>query len=291
MNRAALNQPSRPNADSAAPAHRTTIRPPSRTPGLGLAEFWRLLPICLVLTKRNLMVRYRQTLVGAAWALLQPLLLMAVFTVFFGLLARIPSEHLPYPVFFLIGLVPWQMASKILTEGSTSVVNNAVLVTRVYLPRAYFPTSVALASLVDLVLATFALAILLGLYGIIPGPLVLLAPLFFAIAWLTSLGIAYWLSALNVAFRDITQLLPFLAQLWMFASPIIYPSSLVPEAYRLIYFLNPLALVIEGLRWSVSGAAPPPLDAWVVSSAVALILFVTGYMFFRQREATFSDVI
>lgn len=283
--------PSSVEAEYPSAGSLTIIRPPRRWPGLGLAELWRFRAICFVLAKRNLMVRYRQTLVGASWSLLQPIMLMVLFTVFFGLLARLPSGGLPYPVFFFLGLLPWQMVAKILTEGSTSVVANASLVTRVYFPRAYFPTSVALSSLVDLALTTVALAILLAIFGIIPGPTVALAPVFVAIAWVAGLGVTYWLSALNVAYRDITQMLPFLAQLWMFSSPIIYPSTIIPEPYRALYFLNPMAFVIDGFRWAVAGAPVPPVEGWLLGPAVAGLLLLSGYLVFRQREPTFSDLV
>jgi lipopolysaccharide transport system permease protein len=247
--------------------------------------------ISVVLAKRNLMVRYRQTAIGAGWALLQPLLLMGLFTIFFGLLGRLPSGGLPYPIFYLLGLVPWQMVSKILTEGSTSIVANGALVTRVYLPRAYFPASVALASLVDLSVGMVALTVLLLLFNVIPGPNVVFALPLVAVAWISGLGVAYWLSALNVAYRDIAQLLPFLAQLWMFSSPIIYPSTLIPEAFRAIYFLNPIALVVTGFRWAIGGAAAPPPEAWPLGIGVAILILISGYIFFRTRERTFSDVI
>jgi lipopolysaccharide transport system permease protein len=256
-----------------------------------LGEFWRFRAICLVLAKRNLMVRYRQTAVGASWSLFQPIMLMALFTVFFGFLARMPSGGLPYPVFFFIGLLPWQMVAKLVTEGSASVVANSTLVTRVYFPRAYFPTSVALASLVDLALGTVALAILLVIFGIVPGPALVAAPIFIAIAWTAGLGVAFWLSALNVAYRDVTQMLPFLAQLWMFGSPIIYPATLVPSAYQTLYFLNPMALVIEGLRWAVAGTPAPPAAAWLLGTSMAISLLVSGYLFFRQRESMFADLV
>jgi lipopolysaccharide transport system permease protein len=267
------------------------IKPAGRWQGWGLRELWDQRRICLVLARRNLMVRYRQTVVGAAWAIIQPTLLMLAFTVFFGLLSRIPSQGLPYPVFFLLGLVPWQMVSKIINEGSTSVVANAALVTRVYLPRSYFPTSVALASLVDLALVGLVLVVLLALSGIVPGVTVVFVPLFVAVAWVAALGVAYWLSALNVAYRDITQMLPFLTQIWMFATPIIYPESLVPEEFRVLYFLNPLAFVVSAFRWAVAGVAPPPVEAWLLGPAVAVLLLVSGYTFFRHRERTFADLI
>lgn len=269
----------------------TIIRPPRGWPGLGLDELWRMRSICLVLTKRNLMVRYRQTIIGAAWSVLQPILLMLVFTIFFGLLARLPTDNLPYPVFFYLGLLPFQMVSKILTEGSTSVVNNAALVTRVYFPRAYIPTSVALASLVDLLFGSIALVLLLVAFRIVPGPAVLAVPFLVVVGWAAALGVAYWLSSLNVAYRDITQLLPFLSQLWMFGSPVMYPSSIIPASFKAIYFLNPIALVIEGFRWAIGNAPAPPAEAWIVSPIMAALLLISGYIAFRKRESTFSDIV
>ncbi len=268
----------------------TVIRPPTGWPSLALRELWRYRAICLVLARRNLMVRYRQTLIGAAWAVIQPVALMTVFTVFFGLLARLPSNGLPYPVFFLSGLVIWQIVNKTLNEGSTSVVGNATLVTRVYFPRIYFPVSVALASLVDLVFGLVALGIVLLLFGIMPHQVALI-PVACLIAWITGLGVTLALSAINTAYRDVAQMLPFLAQMWMFASPIIYPSSLIPESVRLLYFLNPIALAIETFRHAVAGTPLPSPAAWLVGSAVAMLLLVGGYLIFRHREPTFADVV
>src|SRR3954454_16764924 len=269
----------------------TVIEPPKRWPSLDLAELWRLRRICFVLARRNLMVRYRQTAIGAGWSLLQPLLLMTVFTVFFGLLGRGVTEGLPFPVFYLLGLVPYQMVSKMLNEGSVSVVANGTLLTRVYLPRVYFPTSVALAVLVDFALSLVAVAALLLLYQIVPGPTIVFAPLLVAVAWIAGVGISCWLSALNVAYRDVAQLIPFLTQLLMFVSPVIYPSSIIPEPYRTLYFLNPFALVVEGFRWALANAPAPPLYAWVLGPLVAVILLVTGYVFFKKREPTFADYV
>jgi lipopolysaccharide transport system permease protein len=272
-------------------SHLTVIRPPAAWPGLGLRELWRYRAICLVLTRRNLMVRYRQTIVGAAWSLVQPIALMIVFSVFFGLLARLPTEGLAFPVFFYLGLMPWQMVVKNLNEGTTSVITNAGLVTKVYFPRAYFPISVALASLVDLLLAGAALVLLMIIFQIVPGPQILALPLLVAVAWTAALGASMLLSAINVAYRDISQMLPFLTQLWMFASPIIYPSSLIPENLRLLYFLNPIALVVEGFRWAVAGAPAPTLSQWLVSGTMAVTLFLAGYLVFRRREPYFADIV
>ena len=269
----------------------TVIRPPRAWPGVALGELWRDRAICFVLARRNLMVRYRQTIVGAAWALIQPIMLMVLFSIFFGFLGRLPSSGLPYPLFFFLGLLPWHMTAKILNEGSSSIVANRSLVTRVYLPRAYFPLSVALASVVDFVLGAGALLILLIIYAVVPGPAVVVVPLLVAVAWITGLGVAYWLSALNVAYRDIAQLLPFFTQLWMFGSPIIYPSTLVPEAFRPLYFINPMALVIEGMRWAVADAQMPAPESWLLGIVSAVVVLVSGYIFFRKRESTFADYV
>jgi lipopolysaccharide transport system permease protein len=269
----------------------TVVRPAGGWPGWGLAELWRFRLIWLVLAKRDLMVRYRQTIIGVAWTVLQPLLLMIVFTVFFGVMARIPTGGLPYAVFFFLGLLPFQIASKMLNQGSASVVANSALVTRVYFPRIYFPAAVALTTLVDFGFGSLALGVLLIIFGVVPTAEIILAPLFVGVAFVAGLGVSFWLSALNVRFRDVTQLLPFLSQLWMFASPIIYPSSIVPEPYKFFYFLNPMVLAVDGLRWVIGHQPAPATEEWLLGWAVALVVLVTGYVSFRKREATFSDVI
>jgi lipopolysaccharide transport system permease protein len=269
----------------------TVIQPPKAWPGLGLTEFWRLRSICLVLTRRNLMVRYRQTIVGAAWSLIQPLLLMIVFTIFFGFLGRGETLGLPFPVFYLLGLIPYQMVSKIIAEGTGSVVGNSPLVTRVYFPRAYFPTSVALAALSDFGLALIPTAGLLLYFGITISPNIIFAPFFVVVAWFAGLGLTYLLSALNVVFRDIAQLVPFFTQVLVFLSPVIYTSAIIPEPYRALYFLNPLALVVEGFRWSIAGSPPPPLYAFVIGPTVTVLLVVVGYVAFRKREPLFADYV
>jgi lipopolysaccharide transport system permease protein len=187
--------------------------------------------------------------------------------------------------------MPWQMVVKNLNEGTTSVISNAGLVTKVYFPRAYFPISVALASLVDLALASGALVLLMVIFHIVPGPQILALPVLVAVGWTTALGSALLLSSINVAYRDISQLLPFLTQVWMFGSPIIYPSSLIPESFRLLYFLNPIALVAEGFRWAVAGAPAPRLSEWLVSVTMAIVLLLVGYLVFRRREPYFADIV
>jgi lipopolysaccharide transport system permease protein len=245
----------------------------------------------MVLAQRSLKVRYRQTAIGVVWAVLTPLALMAIFTIFFGVLARLPSDGVPFPIFFFSALSVWQVMAKILTEGSGSVVSNSALVNRVYFPRVYFPFAVALASLVDLAFNLLALGVLLLLFGRVPGMAIVLAPLLIAIGYVTCLGVVLWLSALNVAYRDVAVLLPLIVQAWFFLTPIIYTASIVPARWHWLYYLNPMALVVTGMRWAVVGTAPPPPEAWPLAIAVALVAFLSGYLFFRRRESTFSDVV
>lgn len=270
---------------------RTIIRPPGRWPGLGLAELWRLRVIAVVLARRSLMVRYRQTIIGAAWVLIQPLTLMLVFTVFFGLVLNQSIGTMPYPVFVFIGLVIWMMASRVLYQGSTSVSSNAGLLSKIYFPRAYLPIGVALGSLVDFAFGVAALLALLALYGLVPTIGLFTVPLATTLALATVLGVAFWLSALNAQYRDVGQLLPFLTQVWFFATPIFYSVEIVPVEWRTIYWLNPLAVAVEGFRWAFAGSNPPPVEAWLIGGLMATVLLISGYVFFRSREPMFSDIV
>ena len=245
----------------------------------------------MVLVRRSLMVRYRQTVVGAAWAMIQPLSLMLVFTIFFGLLAKVQSEGLPYAVFVMIGLTIWQVVGKVLNEGSLSVVANGALVNKIYFPRAYLPIASALGSLVDLAFGFMALAVLLVIFGIVPGWPIVLAPLMIAIALAAGTGVSFWLSALNVTYRDVAQLLPFMTQMWMFSSPILYSSSSIPPDFRPLYWLNPMAITVDGLRWAIAGTSAPAIEEGLEGIIVAAILLCTGYIFFRHREPGFSDTV
>jgi lipopolysaccharide transport system permease protein len=268
-----------------------TVYPPRRWPGLNLEETWRMRSVCVVLTQRLLKARYRQAVVGAGWALLQPLLMMLAFTVFFGIFAKLPSEGVPYPLFFFSGLIVWQIISKQLAEGSGSVLANSTLVTRIYFPRVYFPVSVALSSVVDFGFNLIALAVLMLYYGWLPAAQIVLVPFILVLVYAASLGLTLWLAALDVAYRDVSVLVPFLVQVGFFLAPIIYPASIVPPEYQAIYFLNPFALGIEAFRWAVLGTPVPPDVGWIAGTAVGALLFISGYIFFRQREDTFADVI
>lgn len=270
----------------------TIIRPPGGWPGLGLRDLWRFRSICLVLVKRNLKVRYRQTLIGAAWAIIQPVMLMIVFTIFFGIIARMPRQgDVPFPVFYLAGLVIWHAASKMLSGGTVSVIQNKGLIEKVYFPRVYFPISAALVGLVDMAFGMIPLFILLGVFGISPSVGIVLIPVLIVIGIAAVIGVALWLAALNAAYRDVTHMLPFIIQIWFFASPILYPAAFVPEEFQALYYLNPMALAVTGFRWGFAGLPPPPPEAWLISPAVAAFLLISGYLFFRHREPTFDDVL
>jgi len=237
-------------------------------------------------------VRYKQTLLGAAWAVLQPVMTALVFSLFFGRLARMPSDGIPYPLFTLCALVPWTFLANGVTLSSNSLVGNAQLITKVYFPRLAVPLATVLSGLVDLALALLVLVAAMGIYGVTPGPRShwILAYLLLALA--TALGVGLWLSALNVQFRDVRYVVPFLVQFWMFATPIAYPASLLKKPWqRILYGVNPMVSVVEGFRWALLGAQRSPGAALLVSSAMALILLVSGAFYFRRMERTFADVI
>lgn len=273
------------------PGSTTRICPPGRWPGLALGETWRLRSVCFVLAQRVLKVRYRHAAVGISWALIQPMLLMIAFTIFLGIIARLPSEGLPYPLFFYTGLVLWQVTAKLLGEGSNSILANAMLVRRIYFPRIYFPAAVGLSTLVDLAFTSVALVLLMAWYGFVPGLTLLALPLILVLTYAASLGLVFFFAALNVSFRDVAVLLPFITQVGFFVSPIIYPASLVPAEYHALYFMNPFALGIEAFRWALLGTPMPGPEAWLAGTTVAVLLLVGGYVFFRRREPTFADML
>jgi lipopolysaccharide transport system permease protein len=246
--------------------------------------------VCLVLARRSIKVQYRQSLVGVGWVVLQPLLLAAVFTAFFSILAR-DAGGVPFPVFFLCGLFIWQFVAGTLGEGSASITANSTLISRVYLPRVYHPVAVVLANLVDLVFTGVALLVVMTLFQLTPQPTVVVLPLLIAIAIAAALGMALWLSSLSVAYRDIAVLLPVMTQLWFFATPVLYSVDVVSPDFLGLYYLNPMALVVTGARWAILGLAPPPPEAWFLGIGVALVLLASGYLTFRHREPTFADLI
>lgn len=258
---------------------------------LRLRELLEYHELLYFLVWRDIKVRYKQTALGATWAILQPVLTMAVFSVFFGRLARVPSDGVPYPIFSLAALVPWTFFSYGLNQASNSLVGSAQLIRKIYFPRLVAPISSVLAGLVDFVLAFVVLVGMMLWFGVRPtSQCVWLVPLLL-LAFTTALGVGLWLSALNVRYRDVRHTLPFLTQFWMYATPIAYPSSLLPEPWRALFGLNPMAGVVEGFRWALLGTDTAPGPMLLISSVVAAALLVGGAFYFRRMERTFADVI
>jgi lipopolysaccharide transport system permease protein len=266
------------------------ITPPSRWWVIPVAEVWQARELVYFFVWRDIMVRYKQTAIGAAWAVLQPLLAMLVFTLFFGKLAHIPSEGLPYQVFVYAGLLPWMYFAASLQNATNTIVENQRIITKVYFPRLVLPLSAVLSGLVDFVISFFIFAIMMVFYHIRPTLQILWLPAFLLLAILTALGVGLWLSALNAIYRDVRYVLPFLVQLWLFASPVIYPPSLMSEKWRWLFGLNPMAGVIDGFRWSLSGHGDPPGRLLLVSSCIVAVILVSGLAYFQKMETLMADV-
>jgi lipopolysaccharide transport system permease protein len=267
------------------------IRPHAGWAGLGLRELWEYRELLFFLSWRDIRVRYKQTALGIAWAVIQPVLAMLVFTVFFGRLAKIPSDGIPYPLFSYCALLPWQLFAYALTESSNSLVANERLITRVYFPRLAVPISTVIAGLVDFGIAFCVLLAMMFAYGVHPTWAVVTLPAFLLLAIISALGVGLWLSALNVQYRDVRYALVFIVQIWLFLSPVAYSSSLVPERWRPLYGLNPMAGVIEGFRWALLGKVEAPGPLLWVSILVAALILVGGLFYFRRMEKSFADVI
>ncbi len=266
------------------------IRPKRGWARIDLGELWRYRDLLWFLAKRDIQLRYRQTALGVAWALLQPLATMAVFTIFFGRFGKIPSDGLPYPLFAFCGLIPWQLFAYALSESSNSLVSNQNLVTKIYFPRLVIPLASVLSGLMDFLVSSALLVGLLVFYGRMPTGAAVVLPALVLLALVTALGVGLWLSALNVQYRDVRYTIPFLTQLWFFATPIAYPASLVPEKWRALVGLNPMAGVVEGFRWALLGSGRPPQLLWV-STAAALFVLWTGLHYFGRMERRFADVV
>lgn len=273
------------------PCKQTTII--QARPHLGWPDFrelWKFRELLLVLTARDIKVRYKQTAVGILWAALQPFLTMVVFTLIFGKMARLPSEGLPYAVFAMAGLLPWQLFARALMQGSFSLVHMQAMMTKVYFPRLIAPLAEILAGLVDFAIAFVILLGIMAWYGTVPGPQVVALPAFVLLAIVTSLAVALWLSAVNVEYRDVQYALPFVTQLWMFATPVVYPLSVVPNEWRWLLMLNPMTIVVEGFRWSLLGKiwAIDPTNV-VISFLCISIVLVLGLRHFDRVQRTFAD--
>ncbi len=275
---------------SPSPADEIIIIRPSRGwLDLNLREVWRYRELVYFLTWRDIKVRYKQTFLGAAWAILQPFLTMVVFTLFFGRLAHIPSDDVPYPIFSYAALLPWQLFSKALNDAGRSLVANRNMLTKVYFPRLVIPMASLLGGVVDFGIAFLVLLAMMAYYGIAPTARVWALVPFLLLALITALGVGLWLSALNVLYRDVGYTLPFLTQAWMFITPIAYSSTLVPPKWRLLYALNPMAGVVNGFRWALLGTPTGPDASLAVSTAIAFLLLASGLYFFRRMERQFAD--
>ncbi|MBA3496237.1 MAG: ABC transporter permease [Gemmatimonadales bacterium] len=280
-----------PAPSPAVPGSFVRVAPAGRWPGLHAAELWRYRGLLFFLTWRELKVRYAQTILGAAWAVLQPVLTTVVFTVIFGRFARLPSDGVPYAAFSLTALVPWTYFVTAVTGASNSLVANRSLVTKVYFPRLVIPAAPVLAALLDLGVSFVALLVLIFSYGIVPNQAAaLLLPLSVLMTVITAAGVGCWLAALNIQYRDVKYVVPFLLQLWLFASPVVYPLSLIPPPYRLAYAVNPIVGVIAGFRSALLGAGGPTTAEFAVSFGSACLILVGGAAYFRRTERVFADV-
>ncbi|MEK6801991.1 MAG: ABC transporter permease [Nitrospirota bacterium] len=265
------------------------LRPRRGWQRLGLKDLWQYRELLYFLCWRDIKVRYKQTALGVAWAILQPLMTMVLFSLFFGKLAKMPSDGIPYPLFVLTALVPWMFFSNGITQSAGSLVENASLLKKVYFPRLAVPIASIIAGCVDFLCSFVLLIGMMLFYGIVPSASVVWLPFFLALACIASLGVGLWLSALNVQFRDVRYVIPFLTQLWLFATPIAYPSSLLSEPLRTVYGLNPMVGVVEGFRWALLGTETSPGPMLLVSAVASVLVLLTGAFYFRRMEVTFSD--
>jgi len=283
-----------PVRDPAGQGHEpglTIIRPSRGWRALDLRELWEYRELLYFLVWRDIKVRYKQTALGASWAVIQPFFTMVVFSLFFGRLAGVPSDDLPYPVFSFAALVPWTFFATGLTMSANSLVQSQELLKKVYFPRLTIPLAPVLGGVVDFAIAFVVLLGMMWYYGIVPGLAALFILPLLLLALVTSLGVGLWLSALNVQYRDVRYAVPFLVQIWLFATPIAYPSSLLDEPWRTVYAVNPMVGVVEGFRWALLGADTAPGPMIVVSTMAALGILVGGALYFRRMERTFADVV
>jgi lipopolysaccharide transport system permease protein len=266
------------------------IRPPRKWVPVDFKELWEYRELLYFFTWRDVKLRYKQTGLGIAWAIIQPLFLMIIFSLFFGGLAKIPSDGVPYPLFSLAALLPWTLFAEGMTRSTISMVSNANIMTKVYFPRLIMPVASIMSPLVDFCVAFGILIIMMAYYGFVPTINVIFLPLLVIFAMMTSLSVGLWLSALNVKYRDFQYTVPFLIQIWMFASPVVYPASMVPQQFQFLYALNPMTGVIEGFRWALLGTNPPTTMIFI-SLGVVIALLVSGVFYFRRMEQYFADIV
>jgi lipopolysaccharide transport system permease protein len=286
-----MSETGRPVSVAVEEAPWIEIRPPQGWSPFHLKELWKYRELLYFFCWRDIKVRYKQTLLGATWAIAQPFLTMVVFSLFFGRLAKMPSDGIPYPIFAYAALVPWTFFANGLSQASESLVANANLIKKVYFPRLIVPVSAVLSGIIDFVLAFLILVAMIFYYGSVPTINVLWLPAFVLLAMLTSMGVALWLSAFNVQFRDVRYVIPFLIQFWLFATPIAYPSSLLSEPWRAVYGINPMVGVVEGFRWALLGTDTSPGPMLAVSVLTTVIIFLTGAVYFSRKEKMFADIV
>ena len=269
----------------------TTIKPSRGWSFPDFREIWEYRELLYFFTWRDIKVRYKQTVLGASWAVIQPFFTMVVFTIFFGNLVKIPSEGVPYPIFAYCALLPWSYFSNALTQASNSMVAHRGVITKAYFPRLIIPVASALSGLLDFAIAFSILIGMMFFYGIRPTFAILLVPLLILLSMATALGVGLWTSALNVIYRDVQYAIPFVIQVWLFATPVAYPSSLVPEGWRPVYGINPMVGVVEGFRWALLGSGGGLGPMFMVSILIVLLLLVTGLLYFRRVERMLADVV
>jgi lipopolysaccharide transport system permease protein len=267
------------------------ITPPGDWWTVPVEELWEYRELLYFFVWRDIKIRYKQTLVGAAWAVLQPFLTMLIFSLFFGALAHIPSQGLPYPIFYYSALLPWMYFAASLQNATSAIVDNQRMITKVYFPRLALPISAVLSGLVDFAISFLMFVAMMAYYRVHPTLALLWMPLFLLMCFATALGFGLWLAALNALYRDVRYVVPFLVQFWLFASPVAYPSSLVPAKWRWLYGLNPMTGVIEGFRWSLTGNGNPPGRLAMISAAVVVIVLLAGLAYFQRMETTIADVV
>jgi lipopolysaccharide transport system permease protein len=270
----------------------TIIKPSRGWRSVNLRELWRYRELIYFLVWRDVKVRYKQTLLGAAWAILKPFLSMVIFSVIFAGLANLETDGAPPPIFYYAGLLPWVLFQDGVTKAGSSLVIGSSLITKVYFPRLSIPLASVVAGIVDFGLAFLVLIAMMVYYGVRPTAALWTLPLFLLLALITALGVGLWLSALNVSYRDIGYITPFLMQAWLYASPVVYSTSIIPAGFAQIAFgLNPMAGVVQGFRWAIIGGAPPPAGLFALSVGVSIILLISGVLYFRRTERTFADVV
>jgi lipopolysaccharide transport system permease protein len=291
MSKNVMNMSGTTSHDHAGEIPVLRIEPSRGWVSLQLKELWHYRELLYFLTWRDIKVRYKQTALGAAWAIIQPFMTMVVFSIFFGRLAKMPSDNIPYPLFSFAALVPWTFFAAGLSASANSLVGSQNLIKKVYFPRLAIPISAVIAGLVDFFLSFVVLIGMIFYYGIVPTANIVWLPFFLLLAFVTCLGVSLWLTTLNVQYRDVRYVLPFIMQFWMFATPIAYPSSLLSEPWRTVYGLNPMVGVVEGFRWSLIGAGAAPGPIVIVSSLAAFAVLVGGAYYFRRMEKSFADLV